>query len=61
MSLKIVAVHFDCAGSRNLGGWCFSRLRSRCGAVRIFVHGLVRNARFGDFDEVSYEMLVLET
>ena len=29
------------AGSQNLGGWseCLSRLRSRCGAVRIFAHG----------------------
>ena len=41
MPLHIVNVHFDCAGSQNLGGWsvCLSRLRSRCGAVRIFVHG----------------------
>ena len=41
MPLKIVEVHFDCAGSRNLGGggeWV-SRLRSRCVAVRIFAHG----------------------
>ena len=31
----------DCAGSQNLGGGdeCVSRLRSRCGAVRIFTHG----------------------
>ena len=41
MPLKIVEVHFDCAGSRNLGGGgeCLSRLRSRCVAVRIFAHG----------------------
>ena len=41
MPLDIVNVHFDCAGSQNLGGWsvCLSRLRSRCGAVRILVHG----------------------
>ena len=37
MPLDIVNVHFDCAGSRNLGSGdgCVSRLRSRCGAVRI--------------------------
>ena len=42
MPLDIVHVHFDCAGSQNLGGWsaCLSRLRSRCGAVRILVHGV---------------------
>ena len=41
MPLEIPELHFDFAGSRNLGGWsvCLSRLRSRCGAVRIFVHG----------------------
>ena len=41
MTLDIVHVHFDCAGSLNLGvhGGCFQRLRSRCGAVRIFAHG----------------------
>ena len=41
MPLDIVHVHFDCAGSQNLGarGGCFQRLRSRCGAVRILVHG----------------------
>ena len=41
MPLEILEVHFDCAGSRNLGGGggCFSCLRSRCGAVRIFGHG----------------------
>ena len=41
MPLDIVHVHFDCAGSRNLParGGCFRRLRSRCGAVRIFAHG----------------------
>ena len=34
-------MHFDCAGSQNLParGRCFQRLRSRCGAVRIFAHG----------------------
>ena len=41
MVLDIVNVHFHCTGSQNLGvcGGCFSRLRSRCGAVRILVHG----------------------
>ena len=41
MPLEIVDMHFDCAGSRNLGarGECLSRLRSRCGAARIFAHG----------------------
>ena len=41
MPLDIVHVHFDCAGSQNLGagGRCFQRLRSRCGAVHIFAHG----------------------
>ena len=41
MLLEVVNVHFDCAGSLNLGvrGGCLSRLRSRCGAVRIFAHG----------------------
>ena len=41
MPLEIVNVHFDCAGSLNLGvcGGCFSRLRSRCGDVRIFARG----------------------
>ena len=39
MTRDIVHVHFDCAGSQNLGvcGGCFSRLR--CGAVRISVNG----------------------
>ena len=34
-------VHFDCAGSHSLGalGGCFQRLRSRCGAARIFANG----------------------
>ena len=37
MPLEILEVHFDCASSQNLGGRarCLSRLRSRCGAVRI--------------------------
>ena len=41
MPLEILEVHFDCAGSQNLRarGGCLSRLRSRCGAVRIFGHG----------------------
>ena len=41
MPLEIVDMHFDCAGSQNLGGGgeCLSRLRSRCGAVRTFAHG----------------------
>ena len=41
MPLEILEVHFDCAGSQNLVRWrgCLSRLRSRCGAVRIFGHG----------------------
>ena len=41
MPLKIVDVHFDCAGSQNLrgSGGCLSQLRSRFGAVRIFGHG----------------------
>ena len=41
LSLEILEVHFDGAGSQNLGGWsgCLSRLRSRCGAVRIFGYG----------------------
>ena len=41
MPFDIVNVHFDCAGSQNLGGWsvCLSRLRSCCGAVLIFAHG----------------------
>ena len=39
MPLEILEVHFDCAGLRNLGGECLSRLRSRCGVVRIFAHG----------------------
>ena len=32
---------FDCPCSQNLGGWSvrLSRLRSRCGAVRILVRG----------------------
>ena len=39
--LKVLEVHFDCAGSQNLvgRGGCLSRLRSRCGAARIFGHG----------------------
>ena len=38
MPLETDEVHFDCAGSQNLGagGGCFERLRSRCG---ILVHG----------------------
>ena len=41
MTLDIVHVHFDCAGSQNLpaGGGCFRRLRARCGAARILAHG----------------------
>ena len=41
MPLKILEVHFDCAGSQNLVGWrgCLSQLCSRCGAVHIFGHG----------------------
>ena len=41
MPLEILEVHFDCARSQNLDvcGGCFSRLRSRCGAVRILGHG----------------------
>ena len=40
MPLEILEVHFDSAGSQNLGGrgGCLSGLRSRCGAVRIFGH-----------------------
>ena len=36
--LKMFEVHFDCAGSQKLLGpsGCFPRLRSRCGAARIF-------------------------
>ena len=39
--LEIFEVHFDCAGSQNLGGWSgrLSRLRSRCSAVRILGRG----------------------
>ena len=39
MPLEILDVHFDCAGLQNLVGWrgCSSRLRSRCGAVRMVV------------------------
>ena len=41
MPLEILEVHFDCAGSQNLGdgGECLPRRRSRCGAVRSFAHG----------------------
>ena len=41
MPLEILEVHFDCAGSQNLGvrGGCLSPLPSRCGAVRIFGQG----------------------
>ena len=41
MPLEILEVHLDCAGSQNLvvRGGCLSRLRTRCGAVRIFGHG----------------------
>ena len=41
MPLDIINAHFDCAGSQNLPArdGCFRRLRSRCGAVRISVHG----------------------
>ena len=41
MPLEILEMHFDCAGSQNLGvrGGCFSGLRSRCGALSIFGHG----------------------
>ena len=41
MPFEIVDMHFECAGSRSLGGGgeCLSRLRSRCGAVLIFGHG----------------------
>ena len=41
MPLEILEVHSDCAVSQSLlgrGGWLL-RLRSRCGAVRIFGHG----------------------
>ena len=40
MPLEIFEVHFDCAGSQNLvgRGECLSRLRSRCGAARVFGH-----------------------
>ena len=41
MPLEILEVHFDCVGSQNLVGHgeCVSRLRSRCGAMRIVGHG----------------------
>ena len=54
MDLEIFEVRFDCAGLQNLLGAsrCFSRRRSRCGAVRVvvtLVAGAMEASCFGDF------------
>ena len=46
MPLGIVHVHFDCAGSQNLGGWSvrLSRLCSRFGATVVTFRGRRRGS-----------------